>query len=77
MKAIRLDDGSRVILSYQNDTVLYKAPQNPPNTRSTYTKGTDLLVHDTKNHGPVFYKYHWSMWQGSESWYEMITKEEA
>ena len=72
MKVIKLDDGSRVMLYYRNDIVLYNTPQNP-----TYTKGTDLLVHDTKKHGSVFYKYHWSMRRGPESWYEMVTKEEA
>jgi len=73
----RFDDGKRAVLSVNKDTDLYSSPRNPPNTGSRYTEGSDLHVHKTKNHGLVFYKYNWSMWQGTESYYEVISKDEA
>jgi hypothetical protein len=76
-KVFRLEDGTRFVADVRKDTALYQAPENPPNTGSRYTAGTNLYVHETKSHGNQFYKYRWSMWQGSESVYEYVTKEQA
>lgn len=76
-KVFRTEDGARYVVDIQKDTALYKAPENPPNTGSRYTSGIDLYVHETAHHGPQFYKYHWSMWQGSEDYYVPVSKEEA
>jgi hypothetical protein len=76
-RIIRLDDGTRYVADIKKDVQLYNAPSNPPNTGSKYTSGIDLHVHVTKKHGPQFYKYHWSMWQGTESWYQPVSRDEA
>jgi len=34
-------------------------------------------IYKNKKHGLVFYKYHWSIWQGIESYYEVISKDKA
>ncbi len=78
MKVVKiLDDGKRAVLDTKLDTCLYKAPVNPPNTGTSYTRGTDLYLHNTKNGRKVFYEYHWSMWQGEESGINVISVEEA
>jgi len=42
-----------------------------------YTRGTDLYRHVAKSGKEYFYLYHWSLWQGEESSYELISREEA
>lgn len=70
-------EGKRVVVSVKTDEELYGAPRNPPNTGTAYTTGTDLQYHKSRNGNDYFYLYHWSMWQGSGSRYELISKQEA
>lgn len=76
-KIIRLEDGTKYIANLKKDPRLYRSPQNPPNTGSRYTEGTDLYAHLTQNHGYQFYKYEWSMYQGSEDKVIPVTRDEA
>ena len=69
-------DGKRMKIS-DDDPCLFKSPMNPPNTGTRYTTGSDLYAHTTKNGNVYFYLYNWSMWQGSEASYEIISKDEA
>src|SRR3982751_340776 len=77
-KVFRNENDKLVVLNTKYDEQLYDSPQNPPNTGTRYTAGTDLYVHVTKNDKQeYYYKYHWSMWQGTEAEIEVISKEEA
>lgn len=76
-KIVVYDDGTTTVLNTKNDTELYTAPRNPPNTGSRYTSGTDLQVHETKTHGNQFYLVNWSMWQGTETTIDIISKDQA
>lgn len=60
-------DNKRVVCDTESDTQIYDAPNNPPNTGTRYTRGTDLYAHNAKSGQVYFYAYHWSMWQGEES----------
>jgi len=76
MKAIARINGKKVILDTNSDQILYDAPTNPPNTGTTYTRGSDYFVHTSKS-GRYFYRYNWSMWQGEGSSIEVLTEDEA
>lgn len=70
-------DGKRVVCDTETDTQLFDAPNNPPNTGSRYTRGTDVYAHKAKSGAVYFYAYHWSMWQGEESSAELWTAEQV
>ena len=70
-------EGKKVAINPKADVEIYDAPRNPPNTGTTYTSGTDLLAHKARSGKVYFYTYHWSMWEGSQSGYELLTDEEA
>lgn len=75
---LRTEDGKRVIVDIFKDECIYDAPHNPPNTGSTYTRGTDLHAHVAKSGTTYYYLYHWSMWQGEDSErFELLTTGEA
>jgi hypothetical protein len=71
------EEGKRVQIEPSKDTNLYDAPHNPPNTGTAFTRGTDLYAHKARSGQMYFYTYSWSMWQGEESDYELVTREEA
>jgi len=73
----RLDDGKTIVIDPRTDECIYEAPMNPPNTGTRYTRGTDLYLHRTRSGRKVFYLKRWSMWQGEETSYELISEEEA
>lgn len=77
MKILKTKEGKVVRIDHGTDICLYEAPVNPPNTGTKYTSGTDLYAHKTKNRNWCYYLYSWSMWQGCEERYELISKEEA
>ncbi len=52
-------------------------PITPPNTGTAYTSGTDLYQHEARSGKKYYYTYSWSMWQGTEDHYELITEEAA
>jgi len=70
-------EGKKVQVSIREDTCLYDAPHNPPNTGTAYTSGTNLYYHKARSGKGYYYTYFWSMWQGTEDHYELITEEEA
>jgi hypothetical protein len=70
-------ENKKVVINLSTDTCLFDAPHNPSNTGTRYTSGTDLYTHKARSGNNYYYKYHWSMWQGTESHYELITDEEA
>jgi len=76
-RVFKEEDGTRWIADTKTDLALYKAPHNPPNTGSTYTRGEDLYVHKTRSHGLKFYVLSWSMWQGEELNLRPVSREEA
>ena len=71
MKVLMTPDGKRVVTS-NNDQCLYSAPQNPPNTGTDFTRGTDLYYHKARSGNEYYYFVHWSMWQGESGSYELI-----
>lgn len=78
MKRVLLTENKeRVIIDMKNDDCLYSAPVNPPNTGTTYTRGTDLYAHTAQSGKVYYYAYSWSIWQGEESQINLLTKEEA
>lgn len=70
-------DGKKVAINPRGDPEIYSAPHNPPNTGTAYTSGTDLLAHKARSGKVYFYTYHWSMWEGTQSSYNLLTDEEA
>ena len=70
-------DEKKVKVDTSHDVNLYCAPHNPPNTGTKYTSGTDLYYHRARSGNEYFYTHYWSMWQGSEEVFELITKKEA
>jgi hypothetical protein len=70
------EDGKRVDIS-SNNISLYVAPKNPPNTGTTYTRGTNLYVHKTRKGNWYYFTEYWSMWQGEEGGCHLVSREEA
>lgn len=76
-KILMTPEGKKVKINPREDQCLYDAPHNPPNTGTRYTAGTDLFVHKARSGTLYFYEYHWSMWQGTEPSFNLITDQEA
>jgi len=70
------EDGKRIDITSGN-TCLYSAPHNPPNTGSTYTRGTDLFTHKARSGKYYYFTEYWSMWQGEESSTSLLSRKEA
>jgi len=70
-------EGKKVVITRSTDEQLYDAPNNPPNTGTRYTAGTDLYAHKARSGTWYYYTYTWSMWQGTEDEYALITEDEA
>jgi hypothetical protein len=77
MKHVFKVEGGSVVLDSKQDETIYQAPQNPPNTGTAYTRGTDLKLHISRKGRKFFYLLHWSMWQGEEDSIELISEQEA
>ena len=74
---LKTPEGKRVVIDPSTDTKLYDSPQNPPNTGTAYTRGTDLYAHKARSGNMYFYTYEWSMWQGAEESYELVDHKTA
>ena len=74
---LRTPEGKKVVVNAREDACLYAAPHNPPNTGTSYTSGTDLHYHVSRSGNKYFYTYSWSMWQGTEVSYELLTEDDA
>ena len=70
-------EGGRAVVDLQEDIVLYSAPRNPPNTGLAYTRGTDLYMHSSRAGRKYFYVHRWSMWQGEQPSFELISEDAA
>lgn len=66
----------KVAVNTETDTCLYDAPRNPANTGTRYTRGSDFYAHTARSGKNYFYAYHWSMWQGDEDSFHLLTDEE-
>jgi len=77
MAILLTPDNKKVVVELDTDFCLYDAPHNPPNTGTRYTSGADLYVHKARSGKNYFYLYHWSMWQGENSWFELITDDDT
>lgn len=77
MVVLMTPEGKRVIVDRDRDMCLLRAPRNPPNTGTRYTTGIDLYAHKSRSGKWYFYRYRWSMWQGDEDSFELISEEEA
>jgi len=78
MKAAIDVDGKKAIVNTGTDKKILEAGDRA-GTDKWYesTRGTDLMVHVTKNKRTVFYLYHWTRWQGEADTIEAVTKEQA
>ena len=70
-------EGKKVVVDRDQDVCLARAPRNPPNTGTRYTRGVDLYAHKARSGRWYFYTYSWSMWQGEEAHYKLISEAEA
>ena len=73
---LKTPEGKKVVVSIKEDNCLYESPNNPPNTGSSYTRGTDLYAHKARSGTMYYYSYSWSMWQGEEASYQLMTPDE-
>ena len=73
---LKTPEGKKVVVNIQTDNCLYEAPHNPPNTGTTYTRGTDYYAHKARSGTMYFYSYSWSMWQGEQSCYQLMSDNE-
>lgn len=76
MRKIVRQDGKKVCLDTETDETIYDTPNRSDNGRDN-TRGIDLMRHEIKSGGEVFYKLHWSRWQGENTYIEEISKDEA
>lgn len=74
---LKTPEGKKVIVERSRDEQLYDSPNNPPNTGTRYTSGVDLYAHKARSGTTYYYLYSWSMWQGSEDEYTLVTVEDA
>lgn len=73
---LKTPEGKKVVVDTHDDNCLYESPHNPPNTGTRYTRGTDYYAHKARSGAMYYYSYSWSMWQGEESCYQLMTDEE-
>jgi len=73
---LKTPEGKKVVVDISHDECLYEAPHNPPNTGSRYTSGLDLYAHKARSGTVYFYSYSWSMWQGHEAEFCLMTPDE-
>lgn len=71
---LKTPEGKKVSINMPSDICLYRSPENPPNTGSSYLRGSDLYAHKARSGNVYFYINHWSMWQGEERKTELISK---
>jgi len=76
-KVLRTQENEKVVIDRKEDPTLFKAPKNPPNTGTKYTRGRDLYAHKAQSGEVYFYYYDWSMWQGESNSYSLVDRAEA
>ena len=73
---LKTPDGKKVVVDISHDECLYSSPHNPPNTGTRYTAGTDLYAHRARSGTTYYYSPFWSMWQGTEAEFNLLTSDE-
>jgi hypothetical protein len=73
---LKTPEGKKVVVDIVKDNYLYEAPHNPPNTGTRYTSGTDLYAHKARSGTIYYYSHSWSMWEGTEAEFHLMTDEE-
>jgi hypothetical protein len=73
---LKTPEGKKVVVDISHDECLYESPHNPPNTGTRYTSGVDLYAHKARSGAMYFYSHSWSMWQGTEAEYFLMTDDE-
>lgn len=76
-KHIFTHDNKRIVCDTAVDDCIYDAPNNPPNTGTRYTRGTDIYAHRAKSGTVYFYGRNWSMWQGESETVELMTADDV
>jgi hypothetical protein len=76
MTVLKTPEGKKVVIN-SNDPRIYQAPRNPPNTGTRYTSGTDIFSHKARSGTVYFYTHTWSMWQGTEDEYRLVSPDEV
>jgi len=77
IKILTTQNGKTVKIDTDKDDCLYKAPVNPPNTGTDYTRGRDLYAHEAQSGRFYFYVHNWSMWEREQDHLFLISEEEA
>jgi len=73
---LKTPEGKKIVVDISHDECLYESPHNPPNTGTRYTSGLDLYAHKARSGIVYYYSYSWSMWQGQEEEFRLMTEEE-
>ena len=73
---LKTPEGKKVVVNLKTDNYLYESPHNPPNTGTRYTSGVDLYAHKARSGTIYYYSYSWSMWEGTEAEFCLMTDEE-
>jgi hypothetical protein len=73
---LRTPEGKKVVVDMSHDECLYESPHNPPNTGTRYTSGLDLYAHKARSGAMYYYSHSWSMWQGHEAEFTLMTDSE-
>ncbi|MCF7885882.1 MAG: hypothetical protein K9M80_05250 [Candidatus Marinimicrobia bacterium] len=76
-KVLRTEEGKKVVIDPEVDPCIYKAPVNPPNTGTSFTRGRDLYSHKAKSGDIYFYSHSWSMWQGEGESFSLLDRDQA
>lgn len=74
---LKTPEGKKVVVNRSHDEKVYEAPHNPPNTGTKYISGTDLYVHEAGSGKRYYYSYYWSLLQGEEPEYTLLTEKEV
>jgi hypothetical protein len=73
---LKTPNGKKIVVNIFHDECIFESPRNPPNTGSRYTNGTDLYAHKARSGTMYYYSHFWSMWQGVEQSYSLMTFDE-
>jgi hypothetical protein len=71
VRILRTPDGKKVAVDPKTDECLYKAP------RDFDALGTDLYCHVSRKGNRYFYKYAWSLLQGDDCFYILVSEDKA
>ena len=76
MRQVEVVGNYRYVLNTKTDECIYLKSRVNPDSRDVW-EGTDLYAHKGKNGNIIFYKLHWTRWQGAYDSIDVVTNEEA